>query len=78
MNAELTSPSPEIATTHQVKISGDRVVKTFTSWARGEHRREWRGLSLLHEYAPGLGPVPISADLDKRNARYLSDADRGQ
>lgn len=66
MNAELTSPSPEIATTHQVKISGDRVVKTFTSWARGEHRREWRGLSLLHEYAPGLGPEPISADLDKR------------
>ena len=52
------------STTHHVEISGDRVVKTFTSWDRGEHRREWRGLSLLHEYAPGLGPAPISADLE--------------
>ena len=55
-----------VFTTHHVEISGNRVVKTFKSWDRGEHRREWRGLSLLHEYAPGLGPEPISADLDKQ------------
>jgi len=29
-------PEPEIATTHRVEISGDRVVKTFRSWDRGE------------------------------------------
>jgi hypothetical protein len=31
---------------------------------RGEPLREWRGLTLLHEYAPGLGPTPISARSD--------------
>jgi len=50
--------------THHIEISGDRVTKTYASWDRGEHRREWRGLTLLHAYAPGLGPEPIAADLE--------------
>lgn len=52
-------------TTHGVGFDGDRVVKTFRSWDRGEHLREWRGLNLLHRFAPGLGPEPISAELDR-------------
>ncbi|HEU0285906.1 MAG TPA: hypothetical protein VFR22_02610, partial [Nocardioidaceae bacterium] len=35
------------------------VVKRFRSWDRGEPDREWRGLSLLQTYAPGLAPEPI-------------------
>jgi hypothetical protein len=54
----------EIFTTHDVVFDGDRVVKSFRRWERGEHLREWRGLSLLHRFAPGLGPEPISAQLD--------------
>jgi hypothetical protein len=53
-----------IATTHRIEVDGDRVVKTYRSWARGEPWREWRGISLLHEHAPGLGPAPISARLE--------------
>ena len=62
----MTEPTARVGTTHRIEITGDRVVKTFASWDRGEHRREWRGLALLHEYAPGLGPEPISAELDVR------------
>jgi hypothetical protein len=39
-------------------------VKSFRRWERGEHLREWRGLTLLHQFAPGLGPEPISAQLE--------------
>ena len=60
----MTETVGQVSTTHHIEIAGDRVVKTFVSWDRGEHRREWRGLTLLHEHAPGLGPEPISADLD--------------
>jgi Phosphotransferase enzyme family len=54
----------EIFTTHDVVFDGDRVVKRFRRWERGEHLREWRGLGLLHRFAPGLGPEPISAQLE--------------
>jgi hypothetical protein len=53
------------ATTHDLTFDGPRVVKRFTSWARGEPLREWRGLSLLARYAPGLAPEPLSAQLDQ-------------
>ncbi|MBR7837257.1 aminoglycoside phosphotransferase family protein [Actinospica durhamensis] len=49
------------ATTHELTFDGDRVVKRFVDWERGEHLREWRGLSLLARYAPGLAPEPIEA-----------------
>lgn len=58
------SGASQISITHSVVLEGDRVVKTFRSWERGEPRREWRGLNVLHRYAPGLGPEPISAELD--------------
>jgi hypothetical protein len=60
----MTDALAMIATTHQIEFTGDRVVKTYRSWDRGQPQREWRGLTVLHEHAPGLGPVPISARLD--------------
>jgi hypothetical protein len=39
------------------------VIKRFRSWSQGEHEREWRALTLLAEYAPGLAPLPVKADL---------------
>ena len=54
------------ATTHELVFEGDRVVKRFVSWDRGEHVREWRGLSLLARHAPGLAPEPIAARLDEQ------------
>jgi hypothetical protein len=41
----------------------DRVIKRFTSWARGEPQQEWRLLTVLDERAAGLAPKPLSADL---------------
>jgi hypothetical protein len=49
--------------THGVEIMADRVVKRFRSCTGGEHDREWRALTLLDRYAPGLAPAPLSADL---------------
>lgn len=45
--------------THDLDIGPARVVKRFRSWDRGEPDREWRGLTLLQTYAPGLAPEPI-------------------
>jgi hypothetical protein len=33
------------------------------SWSRSEPVREWTALTLLAESAPGLAPIPITADL---------------
>jgi Ser/Thr protein kinase RdoA (MazF antagonist) len=53
-------------TTHDVRIdrSGKIVVKRFRSRGRSEPAREWAALTLLAEFAPGLAPAPLSADLD--------------
>jgi hypothetical protein len=53
-------------TTHEVFIDHGRclVTKRFRSWDRGEPAREWAALTLLAEFAPGLPPAPIRADLD--------------
>jgi Ser/Thr protein kinase RdoA (MazF antagonist) len=50
--------------THDIEIVSGFVVKRFRSWDRGEHQREWQALNLLAEFAPGLAPSPVSADLD--------------
>lgn len=55
-----------VFTTHLIAFDGERVVKTYRSWERGEPQREWHGLRLLHDHAPGLGPEPIAAHLDER------------
>ena len=53
------------ATTHEVSIDPGSgiVVKRFRSSSRDEPVREWTALTLLAELAPGLAPVPVSADL---------------
>src|SRR5215472_707990 len=52
--------------THQVSHDVDRsvVIKRFRSADRYEPAREWRALCLLAEYAPGLAPAPVRAELD--------------
>jgi Phosphotransferase enzyme family len=50
--------------THEIEVDGGQVVKRFRSWDRGEPQREWRALTLLAEFAPGLAPVPVSEDID--------------
>jgi Ser/Thr protein kinase RdoA (MazF antagonist) len=54
-------------TTHEVRINPGLglVVKRFRSGHRSEPVREWAALSLLAKFAPGLAPVPVSADLDR-------------
>jgi hypothetical protein len=42
------------------------LTKTYASWDRGEHIREWTALRRIHECAPDLVPRPLSADLDAR------------
>ena len=56
--------------THQVSHDVDRsvVIKRFRSADRYEPAREWRALCLLAEYAPGLAPAPVRADLDSSPA----------
>lgn len=49
--------------THDLRYDGDRLVKRYTSWERGEHRREWTVLAALHGQVPDLVPVPLDADL---------------
>jgi hypothetical protein len=53
-----------VRSTHVLEIADGQVIKRFRSWDRGEHQREWRALNVLAEFAPGLAPVPLSADLD--------------
>jgi Ser/Thr protein kinase RdoA (MazF antagonist) len=50
--------------THEIEVEGGQVVKRFRSWGRGEPQREWRALTLLAEFAPGLAPVPVSESID--------------
>lgn len=53
-----------MANTHAVEVGSATVVKRFRRWGQGEHRREWRALTLLAEHAPGLAPAPVRADLE--------------
>jgi hypothetical protein len=48
--------------THTVELLPDRVVKRYRQWSEHEHEREWRALTLLQAYAPGLSPVPLDLD----------------
>ena len=48
--------------THTVELLPDRVVKRYRQWAEREHEREWRALTLLQAYAPGLAPAPLDLD----------------
>ncbi len=50
--------------THGIVIGPELVTKTYRSWDRAEHRREWLALNHLRLHAPGLVPDPVAADLD--------------
>lgn len=50
-------------TTHAIEMTADRVVKRFRTRDDGRAEREWRALTLLAAYAPGLAPEPLEADL---------------
>ncbi|GAA4226919.1 hypothetical protein FHR32_002434 [Streptosporangium album] len=52
------------ASKHSVEMRPDAVVKRYRSSDYGQPEREWRALELLNEYAPGVAPVPVTADLD--------------
>jgi Ser/Thr protein kinase RdoA (MazF antagonist) len=45
-------------------IGPDLITKTYVSWERDQHRREWAALRHLHRYSPGLAPEPVTADLE--------------
>jgi hypothetical protein len=53
-----------MTSTHGLSVGAEVVVKRYSSWDRGEHRREWAVLRTVHEYAPGLCPRPVEAHLD--------------
>src|SRR2546421_13031237 len=50
-----------VAHTHELRFAGGAVTKRYTSWRRGEHRREWSVLRLVHRDAPGLVAPPGAA-----------------
>jgi len=52
--------------THDVRIDpiSGTVTKRFRSWGRDEPLREWTALTLLAEFAPGLAPAPVSAEVN--------------
>jgi len=72
MPAATGQPGPRPFSTHGITVEEGIAVKRFRSPVNGderrlygdEPRREWRALTLLARYAPGLAPRPIRADLD--------------
>jgi len=50
--------------THVLTVAGALVTKRYSSWARGEHRREWEALRRVHRHAPQLAPRPVEQHLD--------------
>lgn len=55
--------------THQIDIDGEVVTKRYVDGKDGAAEREWRALTLLAEYAPGLAPEPIGFDGSVRMSR---------
>ncbi|WP_228265948.1 phosphotransferase [Microlunatus elymi] len=51
--------------THHLRRDRDLITKTYRTWGRQEHHREWTTLNLLALHQPGLAPEPISAELDR-------------
>jgi Phosphotransferase enzyme family len=52
----------DVWSTHGVELLPDRVIKRYRHWDEREHEREWRALTLLQTYAPGLSPAPLELD----------------
>jgi aminoglycoside phosphotransferase len=52
--------------THQLSLASEDpqlVVKRYVSATHRKPQREWRALRLLQQYAPGLAPEPVRAEL---------------
>jgi aminoglycoside phosphotransferase (APT) family kinase protein len=71
MVAEAGPADPRPFSTHGVTLAEGTAVKRFRSTAGDDRRlygaephREWRALTLLARYAPGLAPTPLRAELD--------------
>jgi Ser/Thr protein kinase RdoA (MazF antagonist) len=69
---------PRMAHTHHLVFHGSFVTKTYTSWQRGEHRREWAVLCHLHEYAVDLAPRPVEAMLEAQQPTVTMSRVPGQ
>jgi aminoglycoside phosphotransferase len=54
--------------THDVQTRADVVIKTYRPGSQDAARREWRALTLLAAYAPGLAPAPIRSELSAEPA----------
>jgi hypothetical protein len=52
-----------VATTHDLTWGSTTVTKRYSRWSRGEPRREWQALQLLHSRVPDLVPEPLECDL---------------
>jgi hypothetical protein len=50
--------APAPWSTHTVEFGPDTVTKRFRPGARDRCVREWRALTLLAAYAPGMAPNP--------------------
>lgn len=55
---------PRVTDHDLVRTPDGLLVKRYRHNDHPMARREWRALTLLHEYEPGLAPEPISVDLD--------------
>jgi Phosphotransferase enzyme family len=72
MSAAIGPLGPGPFSTHGIAVGEGIAVKRFRSHVDGgerrlygdEPRREWRALTLLARYAPGLAPRPVRAELD--------------
>ncbi|NRQ33252.1 aminoglycoside phosphotransferase family protein [Nonomuraea sp. NN258] len=54
----------DLENTHDVVVDGENVVKRYVDHKPGAAEREWRALTLLDRYAPGLAPAPVSFDVE--------------
>ena len=70
--AEIEPTGPRLFSTHDVTVEAEIAVKRYRAPVDDDDRRlygdeprcEWRALTLLARYAPGLAPRPIRVDLD--------------
>lgn len=52
-----------VATTHHLTFGQATVTKRYSRWDRGEPKREWEALTVIHRRRPALVPAPLSCDL---------------
>jgi aminoglycoside phosphotransferase (APT) family kinase protein len=68
----------EAVHTHTLVFVGETATKRYTSWDRGEHRREWAALQQIWCHKPGLVPRPLAAALDAQPPYITMSLVRGE